>query len=84
MSSPAFASALKTLGGGFKTRGPDSTAGSGSGAQREDATESAAPQVDPVVPVENAGRTENVVEIGSGPERPVSKKRKAVGVKPPK
>lgn len=75
---------MKSLGGGFKTRGPSSTVGSGSGAPRYDAAKSAAPRADPVIPVENAGRTENVVEIASGPERPISKKRKVVWVKPSK
>lgn len=45
---------------------------------------SPAPRVDPASPVENAGKAANVVEIASGPKKLVSKKRKVIGVKPPK
>lgn len=84
MSSSAFASTLKILGGGFKTKNPGSTAGSGSGSQREDAAESSAPRVEPVIQAEDDGKVDEVVEIVAGPEKPARKKRKVVGFKPPK
>lgn len=75
---------LKTLGFGFRTRNTGSTAGSGLGAPREVAAESAAP-VDPtpiVDNVDNTGNSDIVSKVAdvNGPER-VPKQRKLVGTK---
>lgn len=80
MSSSAYASAFKNLGGAFQKRKPVSTEGSSSRRNREDAVESTAPQVvDPSVePVEN------VIDVSGLLEARVPKKIKRVGVKPPK
>lgn len=81
MSSSAYDSVLKNLGGGFRTRNPSYIARSRSGASREDAAEFAA-TVDRAPIVENVDNTGNpnivnkVADIG-GPER-IPKKRKLV------
>lgn len=60
MSSSAFASALKGLGGVHKTRNPVSQGGSGS-AHHEDGAESAAPKgVPDLVVVLDSGAMEEV------------------------
>lgn len=78
---------MKSLGGGFKTKpSPGSAAGSGSGANHEDAAESAAPvDLAPVVNVtenvEDAEKVDEGQDVGEGPIR-VPKKRKLAGSKP--
>lgn len=84
MYSSAFAYALKNLGGGFRTRKPGSIAMSGSAANREDAAESMAPLIDPVLLVDNAGKIDGAVDVADGPDWQAPKRRKVVGVKPPK
>lgn len=89
MSSSAYASVLKNLGGGFRTKNPDSAGGSGSGPPQEDAAESVAPVV-PTPVVGDAGDDGNVVgvvnagkavDLGDDPSR-APKKRKLAGTKP--
>lgn len=77
MSSSAYASILKNLGGPFQTRNPSSGGASGYGPHREDAAESAAPQAIPVLNSEP-------VDVERITDKPVRKKRKTTGVKPPK
>lgn len=84
MSFSSFAYALKGLGGGFKTKNPGSTSGSGSGPLHEDAAESAAPRAEPVIIADGSGKVDDACEVVAEPEKLVSKKRKVVGVKPPK
>lgn len=81
MSSSAYASVLRNLGGVHNTRRRNSAGGSGSGANHEDAAESAAPITDPIPTNENV---EDVVEIPDASEVPVTKKRKHPATKPPK
>lgn len=83
MSSSAYASALKNLGGAFITKNPGSNVaeGSGSGAHHEDVTESMAPSTSLAPAIENF---EDIIDIPDEPERPVPKKRKHNDVKPPK
>lgn len=81
MSSSAYASVLRNLGGVHRTQRQNSAGGSRSGPNQEDAAESAAPVTDPVPIAENV---ENVIEILDAPEAPVPKKRKHATTKPPK
>lgn len=84
MSSSAYASALKILGGAFRTKNPGSAAGSGYVANCEDVAESAAPQVDPIIHVEDAEKVDDVIEVADGPERQAPKGRKVMGLSLPK
>lgn len=66
MSSSAYAIVFRNLGGGFRTRNHGSNAGSGSGANREDAAKSVAPvNLDNVIlDQENAILIDNAYRVG--------------------
>lgn len=85
MSCNAYASSLKNLGRAFRTKGTaNSTGGSGSGAHREDGTESAAPTVNVEVILDPPSHEDPPVHSAPDIEdMPRPKRMKTQGMKSP-